>query len=518
MNKVTTTRTKSRAQRSAPILKEESKSNLSASERVTKSSCSAASPRSIPELYEEKAQNLRAFSFSELRQATNGFNRMLKIGEGGFGSVFKGTIKPADGNGDSPIVVAIKMLNRDGFQWFQVTPEADKVGLASFHLEGDAQLWYQLLCQNENEVSWPEFEGGLQPRFGFTQYYDPFGELTKLQQQGSIKDYQSQFEKLLARAHNLPQVQQHGHKQWVAEVQFLGIVEHPNLVKLIGYCAVDGERGIQRLLVYEFMPNKSLEDHLFNRAFSALPWKTRLQIVLGAAQGLTYLHEELEVQVIYRDFKSSNVLLDEAFNPKLSDFGLAREGPTAGHTHVSTAVVGTYGYAAPDYVQTGHLTTKSDVWSFGVVLYEILTGRRSFERNLPKMEQRLLDWVKQFPVDSKKFSMIMDPRLERQYSLNAARKIAKLADQCLLKNAKERPLMSWVVESLKQIIQVSDENPSDKSFECNEDDSVELDEKTNRMGPSESAIRRMAHLAKLNEHVGGVSRRKFMFMQRAKVP
>ncbi|THG15325.1 probable serine/threonine-protein kinase PBL19 [Camellia sinensis] len=418
-------RTKSRAQRSAPILKEESKSNLSAAQRVTKSSCSAASPRSIPELYEEKAQNLRAFSFSELRQATNGFNRMLKIGEGGFGSVFKGTIKPADGNGDSPIVVAIKMLNRDGFQ---------------------------------------------------------------------------------------------GHKQWVAEVQFLGIVEHPNLVKLIGYCAVDGERGIQRLLVYEFMPNKSLEDHLFNRAFSALPWKTRLQIVLGAAQGLTYLHEELEVQVIYRDFKSSNVLLDEAFNPKLSDFGLAREGPTAGHTHVSTAVVGTYGYAAPDYVQTGHLTTKSDVWSFGVVLYEILTGRRSFERNLPKMEQRLLDWVKQFPADSKKFSMIMDPRLERQYSLNAARKIAKLADQCLLKNAKERPLMSWVVESLKQIIQVSDENPSDKSFECNEDDSVELDEKTNRMGPSESAIRRMAHLAKLNEHVGGVSRRKFMFMQRAKVP
>ncbi|KAI8023452.1 putative serine/threonine-protein kinase PBL19 [Camellia lanceoleosa] len=418
-------RTKSRAQRSAPILKEESKSNLSAAERVTKSSCSAASPRSIPELYEEKAQNLRAFSFSELRQATNGFNRMLKIGEGGFGSVFKGTIKPADGNGDSPIVVAIKMLNRDGFQ---------------------------------------------------------------------------------------------GHKQWVAEVQFLGIVEHPNLVKLIGYCAVDGERGIQRLLVYEFMPNKSLEDHLFNRAFSALPWKTRLQIVLGAAQGLTYLHEELEVQVIYRDFKSSNVLLDEAFNPKLSDFGLAREGPTAGHTHVSTAVVGTYGYAAPDYVQTGHLTTKSDVWSFGVVLYEILTGRRSFERNLPKMEQRLLDWVKQFPADSKKFSMIMDPRLERQYSLNAARKIAKLADQCLLKNAKDRPLMSQVVESLKQVIQVSDENPSDKSFECNEDDSVELDEKTNRMGPSESAIRRMAHLAKLNEHVGGVSRRKYMFMQRARVP
>ena len=89
-----------------------------------------------------------------------------------------------------------------------------------------------------------------------------------------------------------------GHKQWVAEVQFLGVVEHPNLVKLIGYCAVDEERGIQRLLVYEYMPNKSLENHLFNRAYPTLPWKTRLQILLGAAQGLAYLHEGLEVQVV----------------------------------------------------------------------------------------------------------------------------------------------------------------------------------------------------------------------------
>ncbi|KAL6964850.1 putative serine/threonine-protein kinase pbl19 [Sarracenia purpurea var. burkii] len=427
-------RARSREQRSAPILKEESRTyDLSEpDDRVVKSSSSATSHRSIPELYEEKAQNLRVFSFSELRQATNGFNRLLKIGEGGFGSVYKGSIKPADGEGTDPIVVAIKMLNRDGLQ---------------------------------------------------------------------------------------------GHKQWLAEVHFLGVVEHPNLVKLIGYCAVDGERGIQRLLVYEFMANKSLEDHLFNQAFPALGWETRLQIILGAAQGLTYLHEEVEPQVIYRDFKSSNVLLDENFKPKLSDFGLAREGPTAGNTHVSTAVMGTFGYAAPDYIQTGHLTTKSDVWSFGVVLYEILTGRRSLERNRPKTEQKLLDWVKQFPVHSKKFSMILDPRLENRYSLNAARKIAKLADRCLLKNAKDRPMMSQVVESVRQIIimQVSDEGSmSDKSLESNEDDDpINSVKKTARMGPSESSIRRMAQLAKLNEHVGGggsVSRRKFMFMQRAKVP
>jgi serine/threonine protein kinase len=354
--------------------------------------------------------------------ATNGFNRSLKIGEGGFGSVFRGTIKSVGANKGKSIEVAVKKLNRDGFQ---------------------------------------------------------------------------------------------GHKQWVAEVQFLGVVEHPNLVKLIGYCAEDGERGIQRLLIYEYMPNRSLEDNLFNKAYPTLTWEKRLQILLGAAEGLAYLHEELEVQVIFRDFKASNVLLDKDFIPKLSDFGLAREGPTGEHTHVSTAVVGTYGYAAPDYIETGHLTSKSDVWSFGVVLYEILTGRRSLERNKPRTEQKLLEWIKLFPIDSKRFGMMMDPRLEAKYSLSSAKKIAKLAETCLVKSAKDRPKMSQVVEILKEIIQdSSQESPkSDKKIE------EDLEEnKTKQTAASESAKRRMAHLAKLSEHVGGISKRGFMIVQRAKVP
>ncbi|KAL1802415.1 hypothetical protein DCAR_0933991 [Daucus carota subsp. sativus] len=417
-----------RSQRSEPILKNTSSlnnsSSVSAAERVIKSSGSTSSPRGIPEMYEEKAVNLRVFTYSELKQATNDFSRLLKIGEGGFGSVYKGTIKPVAGKGEG-IEVAIKQLNRDGFQ---------------------------------------------------------------------------------------------GHKQWVAEVQFLGVVEHSNLVKLIGYCAVDGERGIQRLLVYEFMPNKSLEDHLFSKAYTTLSWPKRLQIVLGAAQGLAYLHEELEVQVIFRDFKASNVLLDEDFMPKLSDFGLAREGPTGEHTHVSTEVMGTFGYAAPDYIETGHLTSKSDVWSFGVVLYEMLTGRRSLERNRPKSEQQLLEWIKRYPADSKKFGMIMDPRLETKYSLTAAQKIAKLADSCLVKSAKNRPLMSQVVESLKQIIQVSGEgSPFSKKIEFTDCEEVELADKQKNQGVSDSAKRRIAHLAKLSEHVGGISKRGFMLMQRAKV-
>ncbi|KAG6636065.1 probable serine/threonine-protein kinase PBL19 [Carya illinoinensis] len=351
-----------RGSRSAPELQSKSKSDSSAVKRGTKSSSSLPSPRSIPDLFKEREQKLRVFTYNELREATNGFNRLLKIGEGGFGSVYKGTIKPSDGQGD-PIVVAIKKLNTKGLQ---------------------------------------------------------------------------------------------GHKEFLAEVQFLGVVNHPNLVKLLGYCSIDGERGIQRLLVYEFMPNRSLEAHLFNRASTTLPWKTRLDILLGAAEGLAYLHGGLEVQVIYRDFKSSNVLLDEDFKAKLSDFGLAREGPQGDHTHVSTAVVGTYGYAAPEYVETGHLTIHSDIWSFGVVLYEILTGRRVLERNRPTVEQKLLDWVKQFPADSGRFSMIIDPKLRNQYPIAAARKIAKLADSCLNKNAKDRPAMSQIVKSLKEAAQVSE--------------------------------------------------------------
>ncbi|XP_061343914.1 probable serine/threonine-protein kinase PBL19 isoform X1 [Gastrolobium bilobum] len=356
--------------KSDPELKNPSKKKNQALNRATKSTSSLSSPRSLKELYKEKEHNFRVFTLQELVDATHGFNRMLKIGEGGFGKVYRGTISSEGGQGDS-IVVAIKKLNTFGYQ---------------------------------------------------------------------------------------------GHKEWLAEVQFLSIVNHPNLVKLLGYCSVDGERRIQRLLVYEFMPNKSLEDHLFNRSLPHLPWRTRLQIMLGAAQGLHYLHEGLEVQVIYRDFKSSNVLLDTNFHPKLSDFGLAREGPKGDQTHVSTAVVGTEGYAAPEYVRTGHLKAQNDIWSFGVVLYEIITGRRALERNLPPVEQKLLEWVTIYPAESSGFSTIMDPRLKNQYSLSAARKIAKLADSCLKKNPEQRPSMSQIVESLKQALHYSETSSTSKNM------------------------------------------------------
>ncbi|KAG8387845.1 hypothetical protein BUALT_Bualt02G0063500 [Buddleja alternifolia] len=243
-----------------------------------------------------------------------------------------------------------------------------------------------------------------------------------------------------------------GHKEWINEVNFLGVVKHPNLVKLVGYCADDGERGIQRLLVYELMRNKSLEDHLLTRSASPLPWIVRLKIAQDAARGLAYLHEEMEFQLIFRDFKTSNILLDDDFNAKLSDFGLARQGPAAGLGHVSTSVVGTVGYAAPEYVHTGRLTAKSDVWSFGVVLYELITGRRVLERNLPRGEQKLLEWVRPYVSDPKKFHLIVDPRLEGQNCMKSAQKLAYLANKCLMKHPRSRPKMSEVIEMLGGII------------------------------------------------------------------
>nr|XP_019711002.1 probable serine/threonine-protein kinase PIX13 isoform X2 [Elaeis guineensis] len=140
-----------------------------------------------------------------------------------------------------------------------------------------------------------------------------------------------------------------GLEEWQSEVNFLGRLSHPNLVKLLGYCWEDTEL----LLVYEFMAKGSLENHLFRRgaAFEPLSWSLRLKIAIGAARGLAFLHTS-EKQVIYRDFKASNILLDSNYNAKLSDFGLAKHGPTGGDSHVTTRVMGTYGYAAPEYVAT----------------------------------------------------------------------------------------------------------------------------------------------------------------------
>ncbi|KAH0452407.1 hypothetical protein IEQ34_019706 [Dendrobium chrysotoxum] len=242
-----------------------------------------------------------------------------------------------------------------------------------------------------------------------------------------------------------------GHREWLAEVIFLGQLKHQNLVKLIGYSYEEKHR----LLVYEYMSKGSLENHLFKSVFVSLPWLTRLKIAVGAAKGLAFLHEA-DKPVIYRDFKASNILLDEDYNAKLSDFGLAKDGPEGDETHVTTRVMGTRGYAAPEYIMTGHLTAKSDVYSFGVVLLELLTGRCSVDKNRPNREQNLVGWAKHYLFNPNKVDRIMDPRLDGQYSTKGAQMAAKIAYQCLCHSPKSRPDMKAVVEALEPLLDLKD--------------------------------------------------------------
>ncbi|GAB4842640.1 hypothetical protein Ancab_012613 [Ancistrocladus abbreviatus] len=246
-----------------------------------------------------------------------------------------------------------------------------------------------------------------------------------------------------------------GHKEWLAEVIFLGQLRHHHLVKLIGYCCEND----QRLLVYEYLPRGSLYNQLFKRSSVSLPWLTRMKIAVEAAKGLAYLHEANK-PVIVRDFKAANILLDTDYTAKLSDFGFARDGPGEDKTHITTKnIIGTKGYAAPEYVMTGHLTTLSDVYSFGVVLLELLTGRQSMDKTRPRREQSLVECARPFLKDPNKIDRFMDPRLEGQYSHQAAKIAAMVAYQCLSHRAKSRPPMSAVVKTLEPLMKLEEDIP-----------------------------------------------------------
>ncbi|XP_009799954.1 putative serine/threonine-protein kinase PBL23 [Nicotiana tabacum] len=237
-----------------------------------------------------------------------------------------------------------------------------------------------------------------------------------------------------------------GTREFLVEVLILSLLHHPNLVNLVGYCS-DGD---QRILVYEYMPNGSLEDHLLelDPEKNPLDWDTRMKIAEGAAKGLEYLHETANPPVIYRDFKASNILLDENFNPKLSDFGLAKLGPTGDKSHVSTRVMGTYGYCAPEYASTGQLTAKSDVYSFGVVFLEMITGRRVIDTSKPSAEQNLVQWAQPLFKDKKKFHLMVDPMLKGNYPKKGLYQALAIAAMCLQQEASVRPLISDVVTAL----------------------------------------------------------------------
>ncbi|XP_056176515.1 probable serine/threonine-protein kinase PBL7 isoform X2 [Syzygium oleosum] len=240
-----------------------------------------------------------------------------------------------------------------------------------------------------------------------------------------------------------------GTKEFIVEVTMLSLVDHPNLVKLIGFCA---ERD-QKLLVYEYMPLGSLETHLHDLPSTrkGLDWNSRMKIAAGAAKGLEYLHDKLKPPIIYRDLKCSNILLGDGYHPKLSDFGLAKVGPSGDRTHVSTRVMGTYGYCAPDYAMTGQLTFKSDIYSFGVVLLELITGRKAFDQLKESKDQYLVAWARPLFRDRKKFSQMADPTLEGRYPGRGLYQALAIAAMCVQEEPSMRPVIGDVVIALNYL-------------------------------------------------------------------
>ncbi|KAL9246051.1 hypothetical protein vseg_019634 [Gypsophila vaccaria] len=333
----------------------------------------------------------RIFNYRDLATATRNFHPENFLGEGGFGSVYKGTLL------DTNEVVAVKRLNPAGFQ---------------------------------------------------------------------------------------------GEKEFLVEVLMLSLLRHPNLVNMIGYCA----EGTQRLLVLEYMPLGSLEAHLHDikPGMKPLDWETRMKIAAGAAKGVDYLHREATPPVIFRDLKPSNILLGEGFHPKLSDFGLAKFGPIGDNSHVSTRVMGTHGYCAPEYAETGKLTAKSDTFSFGVVLLELISGRRAVDMTRLGGQTSLVDWALPLLHDRKSHLQMADPRLNGQFSVSALRKAISVAAMCLRQDANKRPSMHEVVETMEYLATVKDKRPRSASAENVPTDSIRAKETIKTLSLSHNVNREQA--------------------------
>ncbi|KAI5445837.1 hypothetical protein KIW84_013899 [Lathyrus oleraceus] len=260
----------------------------------------------------------------------------------------------------------------------------------------------------------------------------------------------------------------HGDREFLSEVEMLSRLHHRNLVKLIGICT----ELSSRCLVYELIPNGSVESHLHgvDREKNPLDWSTRVKIALGAARGLAYLHEDSSPHVIHRDFKSSNILLENDFTPKVSDFGLARTAADEDNRHISTRVMGTFGYVAPEYAMTGHLLVKSDVYSYGVVLLELLTGRKPVDFSQPPGQENLVAWARPLLTSREGLEAIIDPSLGTNVPFDSVAKVAAIASMCVQPEVSDRPFMGEVVQALKLVCNECDEAKEVGSTSSSKDD------------------------------------------------
>ncbi|KAL0680134.1 hypothetical protein Bca4012_008115 [Brassica carinata] len=246
-----------------------------------------------------------------------------------------------------------------------------------------------------------------------------------------------------------------GEREFQAEIQTISRVHHRHLVSLLGYCIT----GSQRLLVYEFVPNKTLEFHLHEKGRPVMEWGKRMKIALGAAKGLSYLHEDCNPKTIHRDVKAANILIDDSYEAKLADFGLARSSLDT-DTHVSTRIMGTFGYLAPEYASSGKLTDKSDVFSFGVVLLELITGRRPVDKSQPFVDDdSIVDWAKPLMIQAlndSNFDGLVDPRLEGNFDISEMTRVVACAAASVRHSAKRRPKMSQIVRAFEGNLSLDD--------------------------------------------------------------
>ncbi|KAJ7944302.1 Receptor-like kinase [Quillaja saponaria] len=299
-----------------------------------------------------------------------------------------------------------------------------------------------------------------------------------------------------------------GEREFQAEVDIISRVHHRHLVSLVGYCIAGG----QRMLVYEFVPNKTMEYHLHGKGLPTMDWGTRLRIAVGSAKGLAYLHEDCHPRIIHRDIKSANILIDDNFEAKVADFGLAKLS-SDNNTHVSTRVMGTFGYLAPEYASSGKLTEKSDVFSFGVMLLELISGKRPVDSTSSMEYDSLVDWARPLlnrALEEGNYTELVDPFLENNYNAQEMARMVACAAASIRHSGRKRPKMSQIVRALEGDVSLDDLNegtrPGQSSIYSSSNGSSDYD--TNAYNSDMQKFRKMALSSKefVSETSSGDSR------------